>query len=561
MFKFFIAFTLFILTAYAEVNNTTVEQNISEKTVAVDSNKTVIEKSGENVKLKKQIENLREELLALKEKKKTDNEWTKIYSGYITHKSLIDKEKNLSKKIAKLKKMKYTNPKQKALLEKLDKEDKILKDKINLIKDFDKDPFKKLITPPSLSNAPEITNPFSLITGLSYIKELASNKDKYLDRYKKLEDTIASLQRERSLLSRLINLNNSELDKQHLKFTEQEIKYLLTIKDIFKTTKNIYIKKSDELKLSIENDIKKELKKVVYVGVVALIFLIIFILLKFLTRKYLADKESFYTVNKVINIGFITILILTILFAYLENVSYIITILGFASAGIAIALKDWFMSVLGWFVIVVGGTIHVGDRVKFVRGNTEYVGDVVDISLLRMTIQEDITLTTYMHNRRAGRIIFIPNNYIFTDMVANYSHSGLKTVWDGIDFYITFDSNISKATSIAKGVAKQFSKGYTDITRKQLNKLRSKYQLKNTNVEPRVFSFIEGYGVKVSVWYLTNAYATLTLRSTISTKILEEILEAEDIKIAYPTQSFYIDKEIPKPKQAGEMLTPTEKEV
>ena len=194
------------------------------------------------------------------------------------------------------------------------------------------------------------------------------------------------------------------------------------------------------------------------------------------------------------------------------------------------------------------------------RGNVEYVGDVVDISLLRMTIQEDITLTTYMHNRRAGRIIFVPNNYIFTDMVANYSHSGLKTVWDGIDFYITFDSNISKATSIAKNVAKQYSKGYTDITRKQLNKLRSKYQLKNTNVEPRVFSFIEGYGVKVSVWYLTNAYATLTLRSTISTNILKEILEAEDIKIAYPTQSFYIDKEIPKPKQADEMPTLTDKE-
>ncbi len=130
-----------------------------------------------------------------------------------------------------------------------------------------------------------------------------------------------------------------------------------------------------------------------------------------------------------------------------------------------------------------------------------------------------------MVNRRAGRIIFVPNNYIFTEMIANYSHSGLKTVWDGIDFFITFDSNVHKATIIAKNIVKQYSKGYTDITRKQLNKLRSKYQLKNTNVEPRVFAFIEGFGVKISVWYLTNAYATLTLRSTISTKILEALKE------------------------------------
>jgi small-conductance mechanosensitive channel len=177
----------------------------------------------------------------------------------------------------------------------------------------------------------------------------------------------------------------------------------------------------------------------------------------------------------------------------------------------------------------------------------EYVGDIVDISLLRMTIQEDITLTTYMHNRRAGRIIFVPNNYNFTDMVANYSHAGLKTVWDGIDFMITFDSNVQKAASIAKEITKKYSKGYTDITRKQLNKLRSQYSMKNTNVEPRIYTFIEPYGIKISAWYHTNAYATLTLRSTISMEIIERIQAESDITLAFPTQSIYIDKDVRKP--------------
>ena len=250
----------------------------------------------------------------------------------------------------------------------------------------------------------------------------------------------------------------------------------------------------------------------------------------------MSDKESFYTINKVSSIFFLTVVILIILFAYIENVSYLVTIMGFASAGIAIAMKDWFMSLMGWFSIMLGGTIHVGDRVKFVRNGVEYVGDIVDISLLRMTMQEDITLTTYMHNRRAGRMIFIPNNYIFTDMIANYSHSGLKTVWDGIDIMITFDSNVQKAASIAKEVTKKYSKGYTDITRKQLNKLRSSYHLKNTNVEPRIYTFIEAYGIKISAWYLTNAYATLTLRSTISMEIISKMQAEDDITIAYPTQ-------------------------
>ena len=208
------------------------------------------------------------------------------------------------------------------------------------------------------------------------------------------------------------------------------------------------------------------------------------------------------------------------------------------------------MSIIGWFVILVSGSLHVGDRVKFVKDGVEYVGDIVDISVLRMTMHEDVTLTTVFANRRSGRMIFIPNNYIFTDMIANYSHSGLKTVWDGIDFVVTFDSNISKAQAIAKEVTRKYSKGYTDMTRKQLNRLRSKYSMRNTAVEPRIFGFMDTYGVTISAWYLTNAYATLTLRSTISMEILSKLKEADDIFLAYPSQSIYMDKPAPKsPKE------------
>ncbi len=132
-------------------------------------------------------------------------------------------------------------------------------------------------------------------------------------------------------------------------------------------------------------------------------------------------------------------------------------------------------------------------------------------------------------------------------MIANYSHAGLKTVWDGIDFIVTFDSDIHKASQIAKEITKKYSKGYTDITRKQLNKLRSQYSMKNTNVEPRVFTLIDPYGMKISAWYLTNSYATLTLRSTISAEIISRIQAEDDIHLAFPTQSIYMDKNVPKP--------------
>ena len=80
--------------------------------------------------------------------------------------------------------------------------------------------------------------------------------------------------------------------------------------------------------------------------------------------------------------------------------------------------------------------------------------------------------------------------------------------------------------------------------------------MKNTNVEPRIFTLIDTYGMKISAWYLTNSYTTLTLRSTISAEIIKRIQEEEHIHLAFPTQSVYIDKDVRKPEPNLEAALP-----
>ena len=473
----------------------------------------------------------------------------KIYSNYSTLKVLQKQYAVIQKSIDTLKVKKSLTQEEQDRLDTLMLESDTLQGKLELLSEYEKDPFKKFLEPPKIEEVPTVGNPFAIIGAISYREKLISDQDEYLSRYNTLEDVIEKLREKEKIIKEVYELSGK--DKKHQKVLleiKEEIMTFASVLDIFKTTQNVYSKKVDEITLSLKQQITDESKKTVYIGALILFFLVLLFLAKYIVKRYMSDMDRYYTINKALNLTFIIFVIFTLLFAYIQNVSYLVTILGFASAGIAIAMKDWFMSVMGWFVIVIGGAIHVGDRVKFVRGNTEYVGDVVDISLLRMTMHEDVTLTTEMSNRRAGRIIFVPNNFIFTDMISNYAHAGLKTVWDGIDFVVTFDSNFKKAASISKEIAKKYSKGYTDITRKQLNKLRSQYHMKNTNVEPRIFTLIDTYGMKISVWYLTNSYATLTLRSTISAEIIARLQEEEDINLAFPTQSIYVDKDVPKPQ-------------
>ena len=532
----FLAFftLLAVSVAFAEPN---LDQNDS----------TAVLKKKDEQRLEK-ITNLLLQKKAIEEDLTDNNIWSKIYSNYHTYQELKKQKILLSNTIKNLESKRKLSRRQREELKNKQELIKTLLGKLQLLQEYEKDPFKKFLTPPMIEDVPKIENPFAVISALSYREKLQSDQEEYNSRYVSLQYIMKKFKERKVIIEKLLKLE--PLDKDYidaLADTQDQIKTFTPVIDIFKTTENVYSKKIDEIELNIKNDVKREIERTMTIGAIILFFIFLLLIIKYLVKRYMSDNDRFYSINKALNISFVTILILTLLLAYIENVSYLVTILGFASAGIAIAMKDWFMSLMGWVTIVIGGAIHVGDRVKFIRDGVEYVGDIVDISMLRMTMHEDITLTTTILNRRAGRIIFIPNNFIFTDMIANYGHAGLKTVWDGIDFIVTFDSDIHKASQIAKEITKKYSKGYTDITRKQLNKLRSQYSMKNTNVEPRIFTFIEPYGMKISAWYLTNSYATLTLRSTISAEIIARLQAENGINLAFPTQSIYVDKDVPKP--------------
>lgn len=488
------------------------------------------------------IKTLQEDILKLeKQSIKEGVLWQKSYDSYTTYLEVAQELKEVRKKIKKLSKRRSTLElrEERSALE---TREQILATQIDLLQGKENAPFTELIIPDELPEAPSVTNPFSIFTALSYIKLIEGKTSEYLKREGTLRAYIMLLRKKARAEAELSAVTKNKFDEEaYLNDIHRLSIYENALETVNKTSA-VYAQRIDTVHAQVQKSINEQLVKLLNLGIIILVLFGVFFLSKLVIKKYITDNERIYMAHKMLTFINISLIVIIVAFSYIDNVSYFVTVLGFASAGIAIAMKDWFMSMLGWFVLLVSGSVHVGDRIRVLKEGVEYVGDVLDISLLRITILEDITLTTYMTNRRAGRIVFIPNNYVFTTLIANYSHATLKTVWDGIDITVTFDSNHRKAIHIAKEIARKYSKGYTDITRTQLNKLRNRYSLKNTNVEPRIFSFAEANGVVISSWYLTNAYATLTLRSTISVEIIEAYNEAEDIHIAYPTQTLHLNQ-------------------
>jgi len=494
----------------------------------------VIDKSTESEK----VAMLQQEIITINEELQ-NNIWITRYNNYLTYRK-IEKELIKIKKDAK----KYGNwkgEKYKELSYQLYNKIKIKENELELISEYKDSPIGKSISPTPIGIVPGVTNPIAIIEAMSFIQQLSQNVESYKKVKKELEEVQEKLKTKIKVLKDVYAINKDQnIILKEIEEIESELKDFAMVLEIVSTTNEVYSKKVIQTTQEVQDAISKEVWHTFRLLLIILVLFLITLGIKRAFKKYIDDDDKHYSTNKLINFIFIFLAVVIVLFAYIDNVAYLVTILGFASAGIAIALKDWFMSIFGWMAIMTSGAIRVGDRIKVVREGTEVVGDVLDISLFKIAVREDVCLTTYMTNRRAGRVFFIPNNYIFTDLIANYTYDELRTVWDGIDIYITFDSNHKKAMELAKTIVSTHAKGYTDLTKKRLQKMRKKYILRSANPEPRIFAFTEPYGIVISSWYYNNSHATLPLRSTISMEILEAFKAADDITIAYPTQTLRV---------------------
>lgn len=502
--------------------------------LAKDDNKEKTQQQAKNdteiFKLQESIENIDNEL--------QDNIWIKRYTNYLTYRKIeadLEQTKKDQKKYSRWKGKKYQE-----LSYQLKNKIRIKENELSLISEYKDSPIGSLIKPNEIGTPPVITNPFNIIEAFSYIQKLDENVRLYKETNEALTQTLSSISQKLKLYKELNKLVPTKNKKNTLEYLQKEVKDFNLVLDIVSTTSEVYVRKIDQVKQEVNNDITNEVSRTVKLLFVILILIAISYAVKVGIKKYITDDDQHYTSTKLVNFILIVIIIFIILFSYIDNASYLVTVLGFASAGIAIALKDWFMSIFGWFVIMTSGAIKVGDRIKVQRDNLEVVGDVLDISLFKIAVREDVTLTTYMNTRRGGRVFFVPNNYIFTDLISNYTYDGLRTVWDGVDIYITFDSNHQKAIEIATEIVTRNAKGFTELTKKRLHKLKTKYVLRSTSPEPRIFAFTEPYGIVISSWYYTNSYATLPSRTKISLEILDAFKAADDIEIAYPTQSLRV---------------------
>src|SRR5437899_168233 len=228
--------------------------------------------------------------------------------------------------------------------------------------------------------------------------------------------------------------------------------------------------------------------------------------LKRLLNKVRLDYRQADTLHAVISTGLQILALGLILLVIFGPPSQLGTILGLAGAGLTVALKDFIVSFIGWFVLMGRNGIRLGDWVE-INGVT---GEVIELGMFHTVLLETGNWTDSGH--ATGRRVTFTNSFAIEGHYFNFSTSG-QWLWDelqvvlptGRDPYPIIDAIQKKVAEATTESAKQAEHEWKSAARSR--DMSSLTAAPAINVKPVVG------GVEIAVRYVTRANERYQLRA------------------------------------------------
>lgn len=226
------------------------------------------------------------------------------------------------------------------------------------------------------------------------------------------------------------------------------------------------------------------------------------------------DKRQTQTLRSILELSIQVVGVIFILLVIFGTPKETPTILGLTTAALTIALQDFIIAFLGWFVLVGKNGIHVGDWVE-ING---VGGEVTEVGLFSTSLLETGTLKDKGHP--TGRRITFMNGFAIRGTYFNFSSAG-QWMWDEIG--VTIPSSGNTTTTI-----EQIHQAVVEETRENARLAEQEWKrgthdesLIRFSAEPVVNLRPSAAGVDTQVRYVTRASERFDLRNRIYMRIVQ----------------------------------------
>ena len=248
-----------------------------------------------------------------------------------------------------------------------------------------------------------------------------------------------------------------------------------------------------------------------------LILMAVYLVGRLIDRYFIelsADKRRLVTLRAVVWFAVQALGVLLIAFVIFGMPSQMPTILGLAGAGLTVALKDFIVGFVGWFVLMGRNGIRVGDWVE-ING---VGGEVVEISLLRTTLLETGNWTDSGHP--TGRKVTFVNSFAIEGHFFNFSTSG-QWLWDELTVAVPGGQNPYPVIEAIQKLVVKETEASVRAAEEEWQKATTNYRVQNFSAKPAINLRPTGGGVEVHVRYITRAQERQSMRAHLYEAIVQ----------------------------------------
>ncbi len=245
--------------------------------------------------------------------------------------------------------------------------------------------------------------------------------------------------------------------------------------------------------------------------ILAISFLGLFVddLLERVVGKMSMDRRQMATLRYTTRVTLQIIAVLLVLVVVFGPPTQLGTVLGLVGAGLTIALQDFIIAFLGWFILMGKSGIRLGDWVE-IDGVT---GEVVELGMVHTVLLETGNWTD--SGLPTGRRVTFTNSFAVQGHYFNFSTSG-QWLWDELKVVLPGGQNPYPFVS---ALQKKVAEATTEVVRqaeqewKIAEKSRDRSVLSaapTINVKPVVG------GTEITVRYVTSAHQRSELRAKLN---------------------------------------------
>jgi small-conductance mechanosensitive channel len=235
-----------------------------------------------------------------------------------------------------------------------------------------------------------------------------------------------------------------------------------------------------------------------------------------LVSRLSMDRRQIQSLHTVTRVSLQVVALLLILLVLFGPPGQLGTFLGLAGAGLTVALKDFIVGFLGWFVLMGKNGIRMGDWVE-INGVT---GEVVQIGPFHTVLLETGNWTDSGHP--TGRRVTFTNSFAIEGHYFNFSTTG-QWLWDELTVVMpTGKETYPIVDAIRKKVEEETRESGLQAEEEWRNATSSR-EMSGFSAAPALSIKPVLGGVEIAIRYITKAHERYALRAKLNQAAVELI--------------------------------------